>query len=399
MAIQYPLINNHDTMEIEPFVEESEIEDAIASDFEGIVIQSTDWTCQTLIDQIEAGNIDLNPQFQRRSIWKPQRQSLFIESAIVGVPIPQIILAEASRKNRGQFIVIDGKQRLLALHKFGGTKDLPGSNDKAGSLKLTSIPILSTLNGRTFSEIEENPETKHYITNFANQTIRTIVIRNWSSFQTLHEIFHRMNNGSEKLSPQELRIAYYRGSFTLRLNNLTKIGNPVWTLMKLNDADPRMRDMELYLRLIAQVRRINAYNGNLRLFLDDTLVELNNIYDNETDLVESQISEINESITLLTEIFGNNIAKLSEGSSQINRAALDPMVYYFVDPNIRNAAKNHFELIREAFLTLRLDPEFIASTTKSTKDKSAFKLRYDKWRGALEQILQVDLPVVLIPVQ
>jgi hypothetical protein len=74
-------------------------------------------TAETVVSQLKRGSIDLNPNFQRRSAWTDKRQSLFIESLILGLPIPQLILAEDKTK-KGSFIVIDGKQRLLAILRF-----------------------------------------------------------------------------------------------------------------------------------------------------------------------------------------------------------------------------------------------------------------------------------------
>jgi hypothetical protein len=80
--------------------------------FSGPTLWSTDWTTETIVSQLKRGNINLNPRYQRRNAWDPVRKSLFIESLILGLPIPEIILAE-ERGRKGSFIVIDGKQRLL----------------------------------------------------------------------------------------------------------------------------------------------------------------------------------------------------------------------------------------------------------------------------------------------
>src|SRR5687767_8254345 len=76
------------------------------------VVSGSDWTTETILRQLERGNIVLNPDYQRRDAWRPARKSKFIESLILGLPIPQLVLAE-SRGRKGTFIVIDGKQRLL----------------------------------------------------------------------------------------------------------------------------------------------------------------------------------------------------------------------------------------------------------------------------------------------
>ena len=76
-----------------------------------------DWTIETIFNQINIGNIDLNPKFQRRNAWNDDKRSKLIESIIMGYPVPEIVLAENPNKKRS-FIVIDGKQRLLTLAGF-----------------------------------------------------------------------------------------------------------------------------------------------------------------------------------------------------------------------------------------------------------------------------------------
>src|SRR6266481_2026408 len=80
----------------------------------GIVVSSRDWTVDTIVRQIQQKNIDLDPAFQRRNAWRDHRRSRLIESFILGFPVPQLVLAENPRQ-RGRFIVIDGKQRLLTI--------------------------------------------------------------------------------------------------------------------------------------------------------------------------------------------------------------------------------------------------------------------------------------------
>lgn len=60
--------------------------------FSNAVLSGNDWTTETIINQINKGNILLNPDFQRRDAWDKVRKSRFIESLILGLPIPQIVL-------------------------------------------------------------------------------------------------------------------------------------------------------------------------------------------------------------------------------------------------------------------------------------------------------------------
>src|SRR4051812_41918067 len=105
--------------EFDTDVDEQDVAEELSAGSNAAVVTGTDWTTETVVSQLKKGNIQLTPRFQRRDAWKKDRKSRFIESLIVGLPIPQIVLAE-SKSERGKFIVLDGKQRLLALLQFWG---------------------------------------------------------------------------------------------------------------------------------------------------------------------------------------------------------------------------------------------------------------------------------------
>jgi hypothetical protein len=105
-------------LQFEADADETE-DDLKPTNFNQAVTWATDWTTETIVLQLQRGVIDLNPNFQRRDAWRQTRKSRFIESLILGLPIPEIVLAERKEK-RGTYIVIDGKQRLLTLKQFCG---------------------------------------------------------------------------------------------------------------------------------------------------------------------------------------------------------------------------------------------------------------------------------------
>ena len=92
-------------------------DDILPIDLEAIrsaITAGSDWTTETILRQMSVGNIDLDPQFQRRDVWSARTKSEFIESIFLNLPIPQIVLA-AKKDDPNTFLVLDGKQRLLAL--------------------------------------------------------------------------------------------------------------------------------------------------------------------------------------------------------------------------------------------------------------------------------------------
>ncbi len=147
-----PLDENDDVFSEHDASAESEddLVGVTANSLSNAVVWGTDWTAATIVDQLRRKTIALDPAFQRRDAWTDERKSRFIESLMLGLPIPQLVLAE-SHKAKGRFIVIDGKQRLLSLSKFTGV----GLAEDQTPLVLTGLKVRTDLNKLTFAEIKE----------------------------------------------------------------------------------------------------------------------------------------------------------------------------------------------------------------------------------------------------
>jgi hypothetical protein len=235
--------SEYSSVEFEDF--EEEVTNISPKEFSKAVLYPVDWTVETIINQLKKGNIILNPDFQRRDAWFPNRKSKFIESLILGLPIPQIVLAE-HKENKGKFLVLDGKQRLLTLFQFIG-----GDKGKYNSFKLSDLEIRQDLNGFSFNELFSSPLFRQDIDSFLNQTIRTVVIRNWPNSDFLHTVFYRLHTGSVQLSPQELRQALIPGPFVNYINEAVISCKGLQSLLKIKQPDFRMRDNELLVRYLA----------------------------------------------------------------------------------------------------------------------------------------------------
>lgn len=98
--------------------DDSELSEVTRRHLPNAVVWTTDWTTRSLLEQIARGVFDLDPPFQRRNVWSDKRASLYIESLLLGCPVPAITLAERSSGAGPQYVVIDGKQRLTALRRF-----------------------------------------------------------------------------------------------------------------------------------------------------------------------------------------------------------------------------------------------------------------------------------------
>jgi hypothetical protein len=359
-----------------------------------VVVNSTDWTTETLVSQINKGNIELNPIFQRRDAWTTQRKSAFIESLILGLPIPQIVLAER-RDMRGRYIVIDGKQRLLSLRQFvADTED-----DLFQSYPLRGLSVRSDLNEVDYRELSDSGRWRREFNGFENQTIRTIVIKNWQDERVLYQIFLRLNTGSVPLSPQELRQALHPGPFVQYVDETSSQSPALQFILGNSGPDFRMRDAEILVRYFAFRYFSSEYSGNLKKFLDDTCEKLNRSWGDRENDVRTKYEEFEDAVYWISQIFREDaFRKWKDGRFErlFNRAIFDVMAYYFSLPEVLENVDGHQEAIRTAFVDLsRNDPEFVDALETTTKSIRATHTRFQRWAGVLgrELGLQLQVPI------
>lgn len=366
---------------------EGDLPDSPQNLFHGVVVNDSDWTTETIISQLNKGNISLNPRFQRRDAWTDDRKSRFIESLLLGIPIPQLVLAEYPNA-KGKYFVIDGKQRLLTLLRFAGEV-----NPK---LKLKELTVRTDLNGLTWDDLKLGLGKSDDVTAFENSTIRTTFIRGYKSESVLFLIFHRLNSGSVPLSPQELRHVLHPGDFIDFAFDFTETSEPLITLLgKDGKPDFRMRDVEMLIRFFAFRLFVDKYSGDLKNFLDQTVMELNDRWATEQSRLKELASECEKAILFTKDIFGENaFTKFSSKGFEhrFNRAVFDIMSISFSYPNIRSAAESRKPQILEEFKLLCKNDRFLRSLETTTKSTEATNIRMTEWGNAIEKVVGIRPP-------
>ena len=362
------------------------------NDFSQAVLSGNDWTTETIINQINKGNIQLNPNFQRRDAWDKDRKSKFIESLIIGLPVPQLVFAE-SKEKKGSYIVLDGKQRLLSIRQFAA-KD---GDAKYEQLKLVNLDIRKDLSHYNLEILKNNPENEDDLSIFENQPIRTVVIKNWPNEDFLYHIFLRLNTGSVPLSPQELRQALHPGSFVSYVDETSSKSKALQEILKIKKADFRMRDAELLLRYLSFKNRILDYKGSLKDFLDDTCKYYNKKWVAEEDKIKNQVEEFEKSHIIIKSIFKEgSYRKWTENGyeNRFNRSIFDIMMLSFSQENVRNRVHGKEPLIKSAFENLCIsDFDFRLSIESTTKSISATNTRVFKWIDTLSEIIGINIAV------
>jgi Protein of unknown function DUF262 len=350
------------------------------------VLHATDWTTETIISQLKRGTILLNPSFQRRDAWTRIQKSKFIESLILGLPIPQIVLAE-SRQGRGKFIVLDGKQRLLALLQFWGL----GTGAKNG-YALSGLEALKELSRLRFHDLETAPEHEEALTALLNQPIRTIVIKNWPNIDFLHLVFLRLNTGSVKLSPQELRQALFPGEFSTWVDTAAADSPGIRKLLNLEEPDYRMRDIEILARFLAFRFFADGYNGRMKNFIDATFEKLNAEWARRKADIDDAMEDLEAAIKVLLEVFEGNVAR-KPGSKPFNRAVFDFLAFYAQRENVRTFMRANPARVREAYEELFKQTDFKAAVERDTAGVPNTVLRLARWGQALARDSELKLPI------
>lgn len=355
-----------------------------AEDLQSLVLYSLDWSVQSILERI-GDTFDVNPSFQRRDAWSPARKSSYIESVILGLPVPQIVLAEDPQV-KGRFIVLDGKQRLVTLKQFASP------NEHFPSFRLRSLRFADNLNNMTFEDMRGSLTGREYAENFLSQPIRTVVVRNWGSPPVLYEVFIRLNQNSLPLSPQELRQALFPTEFTFWINRQSADSKLLHQARRARREDFRMRDAEMLLRFIAWKERLAAYRGNLRQFLDDTCIAEQQRWASDGPAHATYLFERCElAIQRTFDIFGDNAFLRFESGSynrRFNIAVFDLMTVLLSDNALDDAMiRRHASAIREAYEELcTSDEKFRTSITSTTKSIPAVSERFETFAERIEEI-------------
>jgi len=363
---------------VQDFFEEDEIngEDIDDSksgetDLRNSVLYNTDWTVETIVNQIKKNRIDLSPAFQRRDAWTLKHKSLFIESIMLNFPIPSITLAEDNSTKR--LILVDGKQRLSTLAQFMGASE----GGKYNNFKLSGLSQLAELNGKTYEDISNEFLTESII--FENFSIRTNIIRGWQNNEILYSIFYRLNSGSVKLSPQELRQSLFPGEFARFILEYSEESPALRNIFPGDEPDFRMRDVELLTRYLSLIFFIDDYSGDLKKSLDNTVKNFNaNWISSQVEII-SALKNFENTFCSLTSVFHeSNLFKKWNGDGwerRTNRAIFDALMFNFKDPDQVARIFGREKDVEDAFKKASQNQDFITAIERTTKTTSSLYTR------------------------
>lgn len=165
------------------------------------------WSILEIFQKIKDKKLILDPNYQRREIWKDDKKTAFIESLYMEIMIPPIYVVEIPGDDllsENKYEVVDGKQRLTAILDF--------INGKLVLAEKSLEYYKDIFGGKTFLEIKEIDSER--TTQMLSSVLDIYVITANSPEFTKYDIFARLNKGAEKLKVNEIRRAIYRSDVT-----------------------------------------------------------------------------------------------------------------------------------------------------------------------------------------
>ena len=183
-----------------------------------LYVNKVDKSTSDLFRMIIEGELNLQPDYQRKFVWDKKTMSKFIESLLLSIPVPTIFLAENSDNS---FEVIDGQQRLTTIFAFMKSKineeeqlKLSTELKEIEALKLYGLETLKQYNKKGYLDLEDIQRK------FNNVSLPMVIIQKDSTEDIKYDIFARINSGSIKLNNQELLNVMYRGVLLKKLNEI-----------------------------------------------------------------------------------------------------------------------------------------------------------------------------------
>lgn len=219
-----------------------------------------DYSIDFLVQQFRNDEFYIPDEYQRKYIWEVANKTRFIESILLGLPIPFMFFSDT---DDGRCEIIDGAQRTQTLVEFMDNE-----------LKLFNLKKLFSLNGFAYSDLPEYFKRK-----FNKTTMRIIVLSDETTIEIRQEIFNRINTTGIRARPSEIRRGSYAGPFMDFLKECTE--NPVFLrvcpVSKISKK--RYEDLELVLRFFAFLNNYKSFVHRVDDFLDDYVESIQGDFD------------------------------------------------------------------------------------------------------------------------
>lgn len=250
-----------------------------------------------LMNMYEDGELFITPEYQRVFRWSLFQQTRFIESVLLGIPIPPIFVAE---DGEGRWEVVDGLQRISTIFAFFGL--LNSVVDKNNST-LTEGEMIKELDGVTIKSLPLKLKTT------IKRSVCRVEIVRWDSKEDIrYELFNRLNTGSSPLSEQEIRNCIFR-SYPVDLNQVLRDVAQVPEYEQLISPSPKKKEEMFLEELALRYFAFKHLEGNFKTTVAQFLTEFMRGVSNESIEfdIDGEKAEFVKFVNFLLEKFGKEI--------------------------------------------------------------------------------------------
>lgn len=335
-----------------------------------------DLSFRELITMYEEDEL-LKPELQRYYVWEKPEASRFIESILLGLPVPSVFLANTQEDKK---LIIDGYQRIMTVYDYV-KEGLWRKDGKVFRLSNTE-KINARFRNKSFKELEDKDQRR-----IKSTTIHAIMFEQKApndNDTSLYQVFERINTGGRALMPQEIRNCVNQGEFNSLLFELN--ANPNWrTLFGKTEVDPRMRDMEFILRFLALDTDFIKNNESSSISLKKYLNEfMGATLSQNNQIVEERKNKFNSVMKFIIENIGENaFYNITGGDDTKIRKRFYPTIFDAICPAVAIAYR-HFgnnipsDNLESKRLELLKDPEFRKYISEGTMQISHIHGRINK---------------------
>ena len=368
-----------------------------------------------LANWVRRNLLDLSPKYQRGYVWKPDRASRLVVTALCNRIIPGVVLHEVSK---GSYEVVDGKQRLTTLLGFYLAGEDPEQYKKLciKHERYHQSPELFTtlqkldeqyahLQGLTYSQL--TPERQRA---FQSYTIPCTIIPLGTPKDEVFSCYEDINSGGENLTPQQLRRAVYFGEYIDLLDCLAD--NPDFQCIRdpkrfhagSYQLCPKESDRELILRALAWSRGPLNYKKALKTFFNAELQQYDALKEGgspehcQSEFLQSRQDEFEFIMKVWRNVFSEDDGAFrvwngQEWSKDIYVGLWDAMYAALAELRHQYSTESIYMQRKEALKhTIQKLFESGELEINSRLTKVTFFQRRDKIKNTLASVLQTEKP-------
>ena len=304
------------------------------------------------------------PGFQRNYVWSLKDASRFIESLLLGLPVPGIFLSRDPES--GKFVVIDGQQRLKSIQFFyNGVFNPSPQRNVQRSFRLAGVQ--EQYEGLLYGDLTPSDQI-----DLDNAVIHATIVKQDSpeaDDTSIYHIFDRINSGGRRLTEQEIRTAIYHGKFIDELAVINQ--NPDWRKI-FGKVHSRQRDEELILRFLAFLFEETPYKSPMSEHL--------------TKFIGKHRNPPREFLDSCGSIFGATMGAFANAletgifrpERALNAAVFDSMSVGLAQRIRSSKAVPDPDAIRSAYSSLLADTDYMEAVSRATADEQTVSTRMKK---------------------